>query len=64
MKYSYEFKKDSFGDLGLVLPEEISLFSNFYVDGLRMLEIPEEVSNSVLEEWEDFLFNLYNKLRF
>ncbi|MEY9869063.1 hypothetical protein ABIE66_004442 [Peribacillus sp. B2I2] len=29
MKYSYEFKKDPFGDLGIVLPEEICLFTDF-----------------------------------
>lgn len=33
-----------------------------YADGFRMLENPEEVSNSALEEWKDFLLNLYNKL--
>lgn len=29
MKYSYEFKEDSFGDIGLVLPREICVFSDF-----------------------------------
>lgn len=29
MKYSYEFKKDPFGDLGIILPEEICLFTDF-----------------------------------
>lgn len=33
-----------------------------YADGYRMLENPEEVSNSTLKEWKDFLFKLYNKL--
>lgn len=33
-----------------------------YADGLRILENPEEVSNSALEEWKDFIFKLYNKL--
>jgi hypothetical protein len=33
-----------------------------YADGFRMLENPEEVSDSTLEEWKDFLFKLYNKL--
>lgn len=33
-----------------------------YADGFRMLENPEEVSNSALEEWKGFLLNLYNKL--
>jgi hypothetical protein len=29
MRYSYEFKEDPFGDSEIVLPEEISLFSDF-----------------------------------
>ncbi|MEK3806084.1 tRNA-Val4 [Bacillus sp. FSL H8-0547] len=29
MRYAYEFRKDPFGDLGIVLPEEISIFSDF-----------------------------------
>ena len=33
-----------------------------YADGYRMLENPEEVSASTLEEWKDFLFYLYNRL--
>ncbi|WP_399627895.1 DUF4274 domain-containing protein [Sporosarcina sp. SG10008] len=33
-----------------------------YADGFRMLENPEEVSDSALEEWKDFLLNVYNKL--
>ena len=33
-----------------------------YADGFRMLENPEEVSNSTLEEWKGFLYKLYNKL--
>jgi len=33
-----------------------------YADGFQMLENPEGVSNSALEEWKDFLLNLYNKL--
>jgi hypothetical protein len=31
-------------------------------DGYRMLENPEEVLDSSLEEWKDFLCNLYNRL--
>jgi hypothetical protein len=34
-----------------------------YADGYRMLESPEEVSASTLEEWPDFLFKLYNRLK-
>jgi hypothetical protein len=29
MRYSYEIKEDPFGDIGLLLQEEISLFSDF-----------------------------------
>ncbi|QUW23030.1 DUF4274 domain-containing protein [Sporosarcina sp. Marseille-Q4063] len=32
-------------------------------DGYRMLETPEEVLASSLEEWKDFLCNLYNRLK-
>ena len=31
-------------------------------DGYRMLESPEEVSASTLEEWKDFLIKIYNRL--
>lgn len=34
-----------------------------YADGYRILENPEEVSDSTLEEWKDFLFKLFNKLK-
>ena len=33
-----------------------------YADGYRMLESPDEVSASTVEEWKDFLFKLYNRL--
>ncbi|MGP1910116.1 tRNA-Val4 [Metabacillus sp. JX24] len=29
MRYAYEFRKDPFGDSGIVLPEEISIFTDF-----------------------------------
>ncbi|MFS0655223.1 tRNA-Val4 [Bacillus sp. 179-C3.3 HS] len=32
MRYSYEFKEDQFGDLAIILPEEISIFSDFIQD--------------------------------
>jgi hypothetical protein len=32
-------------------------------DGYRMLENPEEVLDSSLEEWKDFLCKLYNRLK-
>jgi hypothetical protein len=34
-----------------------------YADGVRLLENPEEVSNSALEEWKDFLLYLSHKLK-
>ncbi|MBO0589671.1 DUF4274 domain-containing protein [Sporosarcina sp. E16_8] len=48
--------EDEYCDLGT------GLLIFHYADGFRMLENPEEVSNSALEEWKDFLLNLYNKL--
>ncbi|MGR6338774.1 DUF4274 domain-containing protein [Priestia megaterium] len=33
-----------------------------YSDGYRLLENPEEVSNSPLQEWKGFLLELYNKI--
>ncbi|MFY4775064.1 DUF4274 domain-containing protein [Metabacillus sp. RGM 3146] len=33
-----------------------------YADGYHMLENPDEVSNSSLEDWKDFLGKIYNKL--
>ena len=33
-----------------------------YADGYRMLENPDEVSSSSLEDWKDFLGKVYNKL--
>ncbi|MEC0483538.1 hypothetical protein P8828_01525 [Bacillus glycinifermentans] len=33
-----------------------------YADGYRMLENPDDVSKSTLEEWKDFLVQTYNKL--
>lgn len=32
MKYAYEFKEDPFGDLEIVLPEKITIFSDFIQD--------------------------------
>ncbi|MEH7392337.1 DUF4274 domain-containing protein [Bacillus sp. JJ1503] len=34
-----------------------------YADGYRILENPEEVLSSTLEEWKDLLFKLFNKLK-
>ncbi|WP_019394555.1 DUF4274 domain-containing protein [Priestia filamentosa] len=33
-----------------------------FADGYRMLENPDEVSSSSVEEWKDFLDKTYNKL--
>jgi hypothetical protein len=33
-----------------------------YADGYRMLENPDDYSNSSLRTWKDFLVNTYNKL--
>ncbi|WHX88554.1 DUF4274 domain-containing protein [Bacillus paralicheniformis] len=33
-----------------------------YADGYRMLESPDDVSASALEEWKDFLIQTYQKL--
>lgn len=33
-----------------------------YADGYRMLESPDDVSASTLEEWKDFLIQTYQKL--
>lgn len=34
----------------------------YYADGYRMLENPDEVTSSSLEDWKDFLRKVYNKL--
>lgn len=34
----------------------------YFADGYRMLENPDEVSSSSLNEWKDFLDKIYNKL--
>ncbi len=41
MKYSYEFKEDQFGDLAIILPEEISIFSDFIQDISTEEEVDE-----------------------
>ncbi|MDM5296974.1 tRNA-Val4 [Bacillus pumilus] len=43
MKYLYEFKKDQFGDLGIVLQEEISIFSDFIQDISTEEEVDEYI---------------------
>ncbi|MBM7702293.1 tRNA-Val4 [Metabacillus iocasae] len=61
MNYSYEFKEDPFGDLRIVLPEEISLFSDFIEDISTEEEVDEyiEYMKHVLEgKYEDFEIQL------
>lgn len=61
MRYSYEFKEDPFGDLGMVLPEEISIFSDFIQDIATVEEVDEYIGyiKKVLEGvHEDFEITL------
>ena len=61
MRYVYEFKEDPFGDLRIVLPEEISLFSDFIENIASKEQIDEyiEYIKNVLEgEYEDFEIEL------
>ncbi|MCC9089942.1 MULTISPECIES: tRNA-Val4 [Bacillus] len=43
MRYSYEFKEDQFGDLAIILPEEISIFSDFIQDISTEEEVDEYI---------------------
>ncbi|PEZ82955.1 tRNA-Val4 [Bacillus sp. AFS017274] len=58
MKYSYEFKKDPFGDLGIILPEEIFLFTDFIENIATVeqvdeyIEYIEKVLNGTYEDFE------------
>ncbi|MFD0050929.1 tRNA-Val4 [Actinomycetes bacterium NPDC127524] len=61
MKYSYKFKKDPFGDIGIVLPKEISLFSHFIENISTKDQVEEyiEYIKKVLEGvYEDFEIEL------
>ncbi|MTH54539.1 tRNA-Val4 [Bacillus mangrovi] len=61
MKYPYEFVKDPFGDLGIVLPEEISLFSDFIENVATEDQADEYIgyANKVLTgDLEDFEIEL------
>lgn len=58
MKYSHEFKKDPFGDLGIILPEEICLFTDF-IENITTVEQVDEyieyikkVLNGIYEDFE------------
>ncbi|MCY9210032.1 tRNA-Val4 [Bacillus subtilis] len=52
MKYPYKFEEDPFGDLGIVLPEEISIFSDF-IENIAT----EEQANEYID-YEDFEIEL------
>lgn len=57
----YEFKKDPFGDIGIVLPEEISIFSDFIQDISTEEEVDEYIGyiKKVLEGvYENFEITL------
>ncbi|MCM3587343.1 tRNA-Val4 [Mesobacillus maritimus] len=61
MRYSYEFKKDSFGITRIVLPEKISIFSDFIEDISTEDEVDEYIGyvKKVLEGiHEDFEITL------
>ena len=61
MRYSYEFKEDPFGDIGIVLPEEISLFSDFIENIATEEQVDEyiEYIKKVLDGvYEDFEIEL------
>ncbi len=58
MKYSYKFEEDPFGDLGIVLPEEISIFSDFIENitteeqANEYIDYIEKVSEGIYEDFE------------
>ncbi|WP_336046381.1 tRNA-Val4 [Solibacillus ferritrahens] len=61
MRYVYEFKEDPFGDLRIVLPEEISLFSDIIENIASEEQIDEYIKyiKNVLEGvYEDFEIEL------
>ena len=61
MRYAYEFKEDPFGDLRIVLPEEISLFSDF-IENIateeQMNEYIEYIKKVLEGVYEDFEIEL------
>lgn len=54
MKYPYKFEEDPFGDLGIVLPEEISIFSDF-IENIAT----EEQANEYIDYIEKVLEGIY-----
>ncbi|MGQ4665269.1 tRNA-Val4 [Metabacillus halosaccharovorans] len=61
MRYLYEFKKDPFGDIGIVLPEEISLFSDF-IENIATEEQADEYMEYIKKvldgTYQDFVIEL------
>lgn len=57
----YEFKKDPFGDIGIVLPEEISLFSDF-IENIATEEQADEYMEYIKKvldgTYQDFVIEL------
>ncbi|MED0587411.1 tRNA-Val4 [Bacillus subtilis] len=58
MKYPYKFEEDPFGDLGIVLPEEISIFSDF-IENIateeqtnEYIDYIEKISEGIYEDFE------------
>ncbi|MGN7327323.1 tRNA-Val4 [Bacillus pumilus] len=61
MKYSYEFKEDQFGDLAIILPEEISIFADFIQDISTVEEVDEYlgyIQKVIDREYENFEITL------
>lgn len=56
MKYSYEFREDPFGDLMIVLPEELSVFSDFIQDISTEQEVDEYIGYISREVRKKFRF--------
>lgn len=61
MEYSYEFKEDQFGNLAIILPEEISIFADFIQDISTTEEVDEYlgyIQNVIDGEYVNFEITL------
>ncbi|ASB90058.1 tRNA-Val4 [Bacillus sonorensis] len=61
MKHFYQFEKDPFGDLRIILPKEINIFSDFIENIMTIDQADEYIDylNKVLNgEYEDFEIQL------
>lgn len=61
MKYSYEFKENQFGNLAIILPEEMSIFADFIQDISTVEEADEYlgyIQNVTDGEYENFEITL------